>query len=792
MSSWSNEVVSAVVIQSGGSFQGLFIYSGPPAAGNLIGSWSSVAGVDPFGNVYPAGLNANQGQLFGALLSNCTLTGPQILNAIMSLPMVTNPTVTGGTMTQTVITFTSSGGQLFAYATSTTTATITSGSTWTAPAGNYTSGKVEVWGPGSGADGGSATQGGVSGGSGSYAQEPNYPLTPGQVYQIQIGQGGTGGTTGNGGQSGSGPTTFDNGAIVGNPGSSASSGGQGGAASSNTIAVAGTNGTIVGGNTGGCGGPGSPGSSGQGGAGGAPSGATGGAAGTAGAGGGAAGGAGGNAGANGANGSAPGAAGGGAGAASGVTQGTKTYLMTASASYYGSDATNGNPNGQRTNSHNGNGTMYQGGETASGGSANGTQKALTLLPSSVQSDLAGVTIDSVTIRLEWLHTWYNSGGDVAFGYNNRTSLPTTWNGADITSVATWFQGSVGSPVTTDLSSTGLGAALQSGAAKALTVGPGPGSISNPNLNYYGYFYGGGGGDPNQQPLLTVNYHTGAAPKTAGSGANGQIKVTYSSSTTLNLSISAAAGTDSFGNSFPAGIAAIQHGTDYASLNPNGTNAALGFGAAGGAVDTSLWRASSGLVRVPSVRVDGALFGDVANSLLVVANPMVYSTSGSDAFFSGIPVLSRSGTTTKTVTGTSSTQITDSYSLPASDANVGTTYRFKTWGIATWEGNSLIVAWFGQQMHLPFGLFAAGDIVHVDVEWNQIVTNAGSSGTYNITGRIVASNTAFSKQGVGSLVVNGGSQNWTVAQTIFMSALWGGTVAGQTISFYGSTFERLGA
>ena len=411
---------------------------------------------------------------------------------------------------------------------------------------------MECTGPGAGGDGGSATQGGVTGGSGGYSQEPNYPLTPGKVYNVQVGLGGTGGTTGNGGQSGSGPTTFDNGAVVANAGTNASNGGAGGPASANTIAQAGTNGTSVGGNTGGCGGPGSPGATGAGGAGGSPSGATGGAAGTAGTGGGAAGGAGGNSGANGSNGSAPGAAGGGAGAASGATQGTKTYLMTGSASYYGSDATNGNPNGLR-NSTPGNGTMFQGGETAGGGSANGVQKAMTLLPSSVQSDLSGVTIDSVTLRLEWLHTWYNSGGNVSLGYNNRTSLPASYTGSDITNVATWSQGSVGSPVTTDLSSTGLGAALQSGAAKALTVGPGPGSISNPNLNYYGYFYGGGGGDPNQQPLLTVNYHTGSAPTVAGNGANGQIKVTYSSTTTLVMSISPVSGTDSFSNAYPAGI-----------------------------------------------------------------------------------------------------------------------------------------------------------------------------------------------------------------------------------------------
>lgn len=42
-----------VTITSGGA---LFFYTGPPALGNLIGSWSPTAGVDANGNAYPAGL----------------------------------------------------------------------------------------------------------------------------------------------------------------------------------------------------------------------------------------------------------------------------------------------------------------------------------------------------------------------------------------------------------------------------------------------------------------------------------------------------------------------------------------------------------------------------------------------------------------------------------------------------------------------------------------------------------------------------------------------------------------
>ncbi len=58
---WSNsglEVVEAstVIISTIGPNSGIFVYSGVPATGNLVGSWTSVAGTDSFGNAYDAGL----------------------------------------------------------------------------------------------------------------------------------------------------------------------------------------------------------------------------------------------------------------------------------------------------------------------------------------------------------------------------------------------------------------------------------------------------------------------------------------------------------------------------------------------------------------------------------------------------------------------------------------------------------------------------------------------------------------------------------------------------------------
>jgi hypothetical protein len=56
---------------------GIFIYSGTPATGNLIGSWAGASGTDIFGNIYPAGFNISSGAVSGT-----TFTGANwIINA---------------------------------------------------------------------------------------------------------------------------------------------------------------------------------------------------------------------------------------------------------------------------------------------------------------------------------------------------------------------------------------------------------------------------------------------------------------------------------------------------------------------------------------------------------------------------------------------------------------------------------------------------------------------------------------------------------------------------------------
>jgi len=548
---WSNQTVSLIVLTEATSgFTGIFLYAGAPTQGNLVGSWSVTAGTDPYGNDYPAGLYVAQGSITGTSITGATLMNCVLQGDILTGTTITQPVISGGTATAQEITFTAgAGGEILVYSSSTTTATLSSGTTWVAPAGTYTSGLVECWGPGAGGDGGSSSAGGMSNGSGEYAAEPNYPLVPGQTYNIQIGLGGTGGTAGNPGLSGSSQTSFDGQGVVANPGlaGTGSTPGAGGTGSVNTTHRDGHAGTAASGGTGGSGGPGSPGSTGAGGAGAAGSGASGGAAGSAGTGGGAAGGAGGNSAANGAAGSAPGAAGGGAGASSGSVNISKSYRPTSTQSYYGAGVGGGLKNT--------NGYMYQGDPNVPVTTFPGDQASIANYShAQIASDFSGATIDSVTLAIFCAGSWYNSGCFAVLGYydgSNHANQQAFWcsNGATTTADIT-------AAFKTVIATSMLGLIL--GPSSSTSGGSG-------DLWNYGYFNGG----PSLGPLLSITGHTGSTPKQAGAGANGQIKVTYSTSQVLIAAIAPAAGADASGNAYGAGFTG-----QIKAFHPTGTVSAV--------------------------------------------------------------------------------------------------------------------------------------------------------------------------------------------------------------------------
>lgn len=64
---WLTQIVIASQVIIIGPDDGLFVYSGTPAAGNLIISAAAEAGTDPYGNAYPKGLFVAQGLIKGSV-----------------------------------------------------------------------------------------------------------------------------------------------------------------------------------------------------------------------------------------------------------------------------------------------------------------------------------------------------------------------------------------------------------------------------------------------------------------------------------------------------------------------------------------------------------------------------------------------------------------------------------------------------------------------------------------------------------------------------------------------------
>src|ERR1700743_479923 len=188
-----------IIVQ--GSGQAILIYDGTAALGTLIGSWASEDGVDDYGNPYYAGLYvANAANINNAVINAATIT-----NAILNASQINQ-----GDIFESVITFDSNGGMLFMYVTTTIVVTLAAGTTtWTSPAGSYTSGYVKVWGAGASGNGGS--QGNYSGsgnGGGGYAENNSYPLTPSTTYHLIIPTGGAAVATDSQGNTGA-TCTFD-------------------------------------------------------------------------------------------------------------------------------------------------------------------------------------------------------------------------------------------------------------------------------------------------------------------------------------------------------------------------------------------------------------------------------------------------------------------------------------------------------------------------------------------------------------------------------------------------------
>jgi hypothetical protein len=141
------------------------IYSGTPAAGNLIGSWSPVSTTDTFGNPVPQGLNVAQGTL-----------------NVGSIPAATE---------------TLNPGPLLEYgSTGTAVQLFTANGTFTPPA-SFVAGSAQVLAIGPGASGAAAGAGiaGPGGGAGASAYNAAAPFTALTGYAVTVPAAGAGSAT---------------------------------------------------------------------------------------------------------------------------------------------------------------------------------------------------------------------------------------------------------------------------------------------------------------------------------------------------------------------------------------------------------------------------------------------------------------------------------------------------------------------------------------------------------------------------------------------------------------------
>jgi hypothetical protein len=538
---WSAQYFTTIIIEGNTPQTGIFIYNGAPALGTLIGSWANAAGTDAFGNSYPAGINVSQGTIQGVSMTNITMTVSAIMASIISNSTLNNNQINAGQILETTIIFDNGGGFLFGYTSTTTTVTQNVNGDY-----NFTSpitgtGTVTCWGAGQGGDGGNSSEGGSGGNAGECAQEPNYPLVNAQVYPYTVGAGGAGNSTNGGhGQDGN-DTFFDTGGTGG--GVFANSGGVSGpgSGSTNSVHFNGGTGGAASGFTGGASGGNSGNKTAKGNNGlsstssthaGSPVPQTG--SGT--------GGAGGDNASNGSNGGSPGAGGGGAGAGgSNPTQKSISYAPLWNGSYYGPDG--GSPNARRSTT-----TMYQGGETASGGSFNGNQRnVFAFNRAQMASDFAGYTITGAQVQFKNLHSWYNSGMTIeldeftSLGGSAPSSMPTgNYRSADASL-------NIAEGATTVFNiSTSIAARFISGPSNGLGMGFNIAANHPYNLGYYGYF------DPSQTRFKITGTTGGAGVTTAGNGADGQVIITYSSASALEFALAPNAGTDANSNAFNAG------------------------------------------------------------------------------------------------------------------------------------------------------------------------------------------------------------------------------------------------
>ncbi len=133
---------------------------------------------------------------------------------------------------------------------------------------------------------------------------------------------------------------------------------------------------------------------------------------------------------------------------------------------------------------------------SSGDSFNGQNRSLIGFDyAAIATALAGSTVNSVSLTMTNLHTYWNAGSDVWFGVHNFNSKPANWTGGLPRQVKQRFvqaqTRTVGMPLN-------FATAIRDGSGKGISI-----EAPNSSRDFYGYAAGVGSGSP--VPVLTINY-----------------------------------------------------------------------------------------------------------------------------------------------------------------------------------------------------------------------------------------------------------------------------------------------
>ena len=195
-------------------------------------------------------------------------------------------------------------------------------------------------------------------------------------------------------------------------------------------------------------------------------------------------------------------------------------------------------------------------------------------------------------------------------------------------------------------------------------------------------------------------------------------------------------------------------------------------------------------------------------------PGLYSLAGvpwwirSSGLTGAIPAVT-ADTGTTTVTGTTIGPLSAVWTIPANDANVGTTYRLSAWGNGTWGSTQQALAFVidfpaGNEFGTHQAVAAATFPISAVFRWNAILwitcLATGAGGTWHGSCNFAISETANSlNPGTASTNTIGAaqgpssnvSQDTTVSNQLAFGAWWGSTTGAPTITCHGTLMERVG-